>query len=101
MSTSIVKSGSANEYSSGTIVEVTAAPLAGWTFDKWSGAISGTVNPQQVTIDSDKTVIAEYKSLAPIVLDNDGITFQQNPILLLERHMKSMAQPTRSLTMIC
>lgn len=79
VSTSIVKSGSANEYSSGTIVEVTAAPLAGWTFDKWSGAISGTVNPQQVTIDSDKTVIAEYKSLAPIVLDNDGITLKAKP----------------------
>ena len=79
VSTSIVKAGSITEFSGGTIVEVTATPLSGWAFDKWSGALSGTVNPQQVTIDSDKTIIAEYKSLSPIVLDNDGITLKAKP----------------------
>ena len=79
VSPSIVKAGSITEFSGGTIVEVTATPLSGWAFDKWSGALSGTVNPQQVTIDSDKTIIAEYKSLSPIVLDNDGITLKAKP----------------------
>ena len=79
VSTSIVKAGSATEFTGGTIVEVTATPLAGWAFDKWSGAISGTVNPQQVTIDDNKTIIAEYKSLSPIILDNDGITLKAKP----------------------
>jgi len=79
VSQSVVKAGSSNDYSQGTIVEVTANPQSGWKFVKWSGAVSGTVNPQQVTLDANKTVIAEYESLSPIVLDNDGITMRAKP----------------------
>ena len=79
VSQSVVKAGSSDDYSQGTIVEVTANPQSGWKFVKWSGAVSGTVNPQQVTLDANKTVIAEYESLSPIVLDNDGITMRAKP----------------------
>jgi uncharacterized repeat protein (TIGR02543 family) len=43
-----------------TIVTLTATPLEGWTFDHWSGALSGSTNPATITMDSNKTVTATF-----------------------------------------
>ncbi|MBT4959691.1 MAG: DUF285 domain-containing protein [Flavobacteriaceae bacterium] len=75
----VIKAGTATKYTDGSIIELTATPLSGWQFEKWSGCVSGTDNPVQVTINSNKTAIAIYKNLAPIVLDNDGITLKAKP----------------------
>lgn len=46
------------EVPSGTVVNLSATPDAGWRFDHWEGACTGTVCG--ITIDGDKTVTAVY-----------------------------------------
>lgn len=47
-------------YDENTVVAATAVPDSGWSFDGWSGALSGTTNPQNVTMDADKTITATF-----------------------------------------
>jgi agmatine deiminase len=47
-------------YNEGTVVTLTAVPDSGWKFDNWSGDLSGTQNPDTITMDSNKTVIANF-----------------------------------------
>ncbi len=42
------------------VVRLTATAEAGWAFDQWSGAVSGTSNPVDVTINGDTSVTANY-----------------------------------------
>ena len=56
----IIKAGAATDYNSGTIVELTAEPSAEWVFKEWTGDITGTENPTQITIDKAKSVTAVF-----------------------------------------
>ena len=47
-------------YASGDVVTLTATPAPGWLFSGWSGALSGTANPQTITMDGNKTVTATF-----------------------------------------
>jgi uncharacterized repeat protein (TIGR02543 family) len=47
-------------YDEGTDVNLTAVPAAGWTFDHWSGNLTGSDNPATITIDGDKSVTAHF-----------------------------------------
>jgi uncharacterized repeat protein (TIGR02543 family) len=47
-------------YTSGTIVTLTAVPSASWTFQSWSGDLTGTQNPVKVTMNGNKTVTATF-----------------------------------------
>lgn len=49
------------EYGSGTVVTLTAIPDSGKTFDRWSGACSGSIATCQVTMDAAKSVEARFK----------------------------------------
>ena len=53
----------AGVYENGTIVTVTAAANTGYKFDHWSGDISGSDLSKEVTIDSDKTVVAHFSKV--------------------------------------
>ncbi len=44
----------------GDVVELTAIPLTGWTFDGWSGDAVGMDNPLLVTVDADLTISANF-----------------------------------------
>jgi len=58
----VIKAGAArNDYNSGTIVELTAVPTGDWEFVEWTGDITSTENPVQITIDGPKTVKAKFK----------------------------------------
>ena len=48
------------EYSSGSVVRLTANAADGWTFSAWSGAISATSNPIEITVSDAKTVTATF-----------------------------------------
>lgn len=48
------------DYASGTVVELTAKPAAGWSFDHWEGDLTGADNPITMTISSAKTVKAVF-----------------------------------------
>ena len=47
-------------YNSGVSVQLTAAPLAGYTFSSFSGALIGTTNPQSVIMSAPRTVTAAF-----------------------------------------
>lgn len=50
-------------YSYGSVRTITATPGSGFYFSGWSGAASGTTNPVNITVDSNKTLTANF---API-----------------------------------
>jgi hypothetical protein len=47
-------------YEVGQVVELTAVPAAGWSFLGWSGAVSGSENPLQLTMEGDCAVTAYF-----------------------------------------
>ena len=47
-------------YEYGTVVELNAIANTGWSFSHWSGDLSGSENPEEITIDSDKEVTAYF-----------------------------------------
>ena len=50
-------------YPEGTEVCLTATPDSGWTFANWSGDLTGSANPGCVTMNSDKTVTANFSEI--------------------------------------
>jgi uncharacterized repeat protein (TIGR02543 family) len=47
-------------YNSGTVVQLTAAPAMGYHFTGWSGDLTGSTNPVNVTMDGNKTITANF-----------------------------------------
>jgi len=58
----VIKAGAATDYNSGTVVELTATPKDGWEFKEWTGDLTGSDNPKEITIDKAKTVKAVFIS---------------------------------------
>lgn len=69
------------DYTKGTGLQITAISNPGFTFDKWSGNASGTINPLPVTINSNITVTANFLPNPPILLapDNEQIVSSLTP----------------------
>jgi len=59
----VIKQGLATDYNSGTIVELTAEPTGDWEFVEWTGDITSTENPVQITIDGPKTVKVKFENM--------------------------------------
>lgn len=52
-------------YDEGTVVTVTAEAEEGYAFDAWRGDLSGTTNPETLTMDEDKTISANFREVEP------------------------------------
>ena len=63
VSEKVIKQGLATDYNSGTIVELTAEPTGDWEFVEWTGDITSTENPVQITIDGPKTVKVKFEKM--------------------------------------
>lgn len=48
-------------YSDSSSVKLTAVPEPGWTFQQWTGGLSGTANPVTITMVRDTTISAVFK----------------------------------------
>ena len=59
----VIKTGSATDYNSGSVIELTATANSPWSFNQWDGDLTGTDNPKQITIDKNKTVTAIFELL--------------------------------------
>ncbi len=70
---SVTKNPDQASYNHGTDVQITATVNAGYTFAGWSGDASGTTNPETITMDSNKTVTANFS------LNTYTLTTQANP----------------------
>ena len=75
VSEKVIKAGLATDYNSGTIVELIAEPSGDWEFVEWTGDITSTENPVQITVDEAKTVTAIFKE-SPFYLDENGVTIK-------------------------
>jgi len=61
----VLKNPSQTTYNSGTTVELTATPNAGYTFTSWSGDATGTTSPLTVTMNANKNITANF-TLIPV-----------------------------------
>ena len=57
---SVTKNPDQATYHYGDTVALTAIPAVGWSFDSWSGGLSGNTNPDTITIDGNETVTATF-----------------------------------------
>ncbi len=60
----VSRSPSVNSYSAGTAVRLTAEPSPGWRFSHWERDLSGTRNPQSLTMTADKVVRAVFVQIS-------------------------------------
>jgi formylglycine-generating enzyme required for sulfatase activity len=84
LSTNVVGNGSitldptGGTYDYGTVVTVEATPDTGWSFDSWSGDLTGSTNPTTITMDGDKSITATFTinqyTLTTNVTGNGSIT---------------------------
>ena len=66
---SVTKNPDKSNYNDGEVVQLTAVPAAGWAFSGWSGDLTGATNPQNLTMDADKTVTATFIQ-SPLVCES-------------------------------
>jgi len=59
-------------YNYGDIVQLTAVPDSGWSFTGWSDDLSGSTNPDSITMDGNKTVTATFTIEVGILGDVNG-----------------------------
>jgi uncharacterized repeat protein (TIGR02543 family) len=81
-------------YFPGTVVTVTANAASGYAFDHWSGDLTGSNNPETITMDSDLTVMAHFNyvlsiTLAPldggsVTLDPPGGVYEAGTLVELD-----------------
>ena len=57
----VIQTSASGLYPKGTLVTLTAVADSGYEFLGWSGASSGSVNPLSLTLDTSKTVRAEFR----------------------------------------
>jgi len=57
-------SGANGYYNAGTSVELTAVPNPGYVFLNWSGGLTGTTNPQSLTLSAQTTVTAVFSLMS-------------------------------------
>ncbi|HON29388.1 MAG TPA: InlB B-repeat-containing protein, partial [Mesotoga infera] len=57
---SVSKNPDKSTYAHGEIVQLTAIPSTGWSFTGWSEDLSGTANPANITMDSNKTITVTF-----------------------------------------
>ncbi len=63
-------------YTHGEVVQLTANPDSGWNFDSWSGDLTGSTNPVNITMDQNKTITGNFSeitySITFSVRDSEG-----------------------------
>ncbi len=73
----IQKSPDKDTYGAGEVVTLTAVPSVNYKFLSWKGGVTGSVNPQTITMTSDKTVAANFgktNNILTVVSDNGTVT---------------------------
>lgn len=60
-------------YSYGTVVELTPVPSDGWVFESWGGDLNGNEAPKQITMNGEKNITAIFRQPKFTLADN-GIT---------------------------
>ena len=56
----VTKNPNTTSYTSGSTVQLTATPATGYSFTGWSGSVSGTTNPDSITVNGNKVITATF-----------------------------------------
>jgi hypothetical protein len=56
----VTKDPDQQSYASGQVVTLIANPSTGWTFNHWGGDLSGSINPTTITMNGNKSIIANF-----------------------------------------
>ncbi|MDP3582115.1 MAG: YCF48-related protein, partial [Ignavibacteria bacterium] len=83
----VTKSPEQSNYIFGTQVQLTATPNTGYSFIGWSGNASGSTNPLTVTMDGNKSIIANFLlSKYTLAVTSANGTVTKNPDLTSYNH---------------
>jgi len=82
---SVSKNPDQTSYLDGASVELTAVPATGWHFVRWEGDLTGSVNPETITLNGNKAVTAVFEQL-PIevilsIIQANGGTISVEPAI--------------------
>ncbi|RLD23000.1 MAG: hypothetical protein DRI70_09935, partial [Bacteroidetes bacterium] len=68
-------------YTNGTVVTLTPVAGAGWAFTGWSGHLSGSASPQNITMSGNRTVTATFEQIFTLTVNITGNgTVTQDPL---------------------
>ncbi|HEX73551.1 MAG TPA: hypothetical protein G4N93_00140 [Dehalococcoidia bacterium] len=79
-----------NQYEEDSLVELTAIPSDGYAFSSWSGDLAGSNNPENVTMDSDKNITADFVLLE----QKEPASFEVSPLSISPEQVQPN-QPVR------
>ena len=60
-------------YTHGEVVQLTANPADNWNFTGWSGDLAGSANPESITMNSEKTVTANFSIVQHTITASAGV----------------------------
>ena len=72
----IVSSGKSTDYNSGSVVRLTAVPSDRWSFNGWTGDITGVENPIDININQPKSINATFEAIPSVYFDDNGVTIK-------------------------
>jgi uncharacterized repeat protein (TIGR02543 family) len=76
----VTKNPNKEKYSTGDVVQLTAAADTGWTFAGWSDGAAGTTNPVSIMIQGNTTITANYNQVEyTLTVTGDHGTVDKNP----------------------
>ncbi len=83
-------------YEYGDVVQLTANADTGWHFDSWSGGLTGTTNPDSITLDGNKTVTANFaRDTVTLTVNTSGSgSVSQDATVPTSMVMSSSSPPT-------
>lgn len=79
-----------NWFNQGSVVEVSARPNTHYEFDSWTGDASGTANPQTVTMDEPKTIVANFTLMVSYPPLNLRLTRLENNLIFFKEYVNRL-----------
>ncbi|HYX05150.1 MAG TPA: T9SS type A sorting domain-containing protein, partial [Bacteroidales bacterium] len=82
---------SSDTFEKGTLVTVTAIPDDGYEFSEWNGDLSGSVNPETITIDENKDITAVFAIITSV---NDALKNSPVEHMLVQNYPNPFSDKT-------
>jgi len=80
---SVVKDPNQTTYHYGDTIQLTANADTGWTFDSWSGHLTGSTNPETLTVTANMNVTATFTQNVSVVKDPNQTTYHYGDTIQL------------------
>jgi len=66
----IIEAGRTTDYDSGSVIRLTANPSDEWVFTGWSGSVSSTDNPIELSVNESKSITATFETSNQLFTSN-------------------------------